>query len=153
VPALVLRTLNRGPTRAEPGSGQNHDRGTNRRRSRSAQLAGIAEGKSTWLAAGALAALFLVTPVWVRYGGSASAALPPTPANPAAVLENGQKIAFAAGDLEVGDGLLCESGGLRVGAWVPSPRHTTSAHLTGSNWTASIRVRSRGDGSVIASCS
>jgi len=97
--------------------------------------------------------VFLATPAWVRYGGSASAALPPTPANPAVVLENGQKIAFAAGDLAVGDGVLCESGGLRVGAWVPRPRHTTSAQLVGSNWTASISVRARDDGSVIASCS
>lgn len=116
-------------------------------------MAGSAEGRSAWLVAGVLAAVFTAVPLWAAFGGAAAAPLPPTPANPAVVLENGEKIAFAPGDLAVGDGLLCESGGLRVGAWVPKPRHTTHAQLVGSNWTASIRVRARVDGSVIVHCS
>ena len=47
------------------------------------------------------------------------------PANPVVVLEGGQKIAFAAGDLTPGAGLLCENQGVRVGAWVPKPGHTS----------------------------
>lgn len=77
------------------------------------------------------------------------------PANPVAVLEGGQKIAFAAGDLVAGDGLLCESRGVRVGAWVPRPGTTTHSQLVAadSSWKASIRVRTRADGAVIVRCS
>lgn len=117
------------------------------------RLAGSAEGRSAWLVAGALAAVFVVVPLWAVFGGAAAAPLPPTPANPAAVLESRGKIAFAPGDLAVGDGLVCESSGLRVGAWVPELRHTTHAQVVGSNWTASIRIHTRDDGSVIVHCS
>ena len=103
--------------------------------------------------AGVLAAVFLAVPFWAVLGGAAAAPLPPTPANPVAVLEKPGKVAFAPGDLAVGDGLVCESSGLRVGAWVPKPRHTTHAQIVGSNWSASIRVRTRDDGSVIVHCS
>ena len=71
------------------------------------------------------------------------------------VLEEGQKIAFAAGDLAVGDGLLCESRGLRVGAWVPRPGRTTHAQVVAGDgsWAASIRIYARDDGAVIVRCS
>ena len=102
-----------------------------------------------------MAAAFAATPLWIRFGGTPPAPLPPTPENPVAVLQEGQKIAFAAGDLAVGDGLLCESRGLRVGAWVPRPGITTHSRVVAadSNWTASIRIRAREDGSVIVRCS
>lgn len=114
-----------------------------------------AEGKTAWLAIGLVAAVFAAPPLWIRFGGTAPGPLPPTPANPVAVLEGGEKIAFASGDLVAGDGLLCESRGLRVGGWVPKPGHTTRSRVVAadSSWTASIRIRSRADGAVIVRCS
>lgn len=70
-----------------------------------------------------------------------------------AVLESGQKIAFASGDLVTGDGLLCENQGVRVGGWVPRPGRTSYSQFVGSEWTASIRIRMRADGAVIVHCS
>lgn len=68
------------------------------------------------------------------------------------MLEGGQKIAFAADDLTAGDGLLCQSQGLNVGAWVPKPGHSTRAQVVGPLYTASIRIHTREDGVVIAPC-
>jgi hypothetical protein len=104
---------------------------------------------------GLLVLVFLAVPLWTMFGGAAPAALRPTPAKPVATLEAGQKIAFAPGDLVVGDGLICESRGLSVGAWVPRPGHTTRSQQVNANatWTASIVIRTRSDGSVIARCS
>ena len=110
------------------------------------------EGAPAWLLVCLLTAAFAFLPLWIRFGGSPTDVLPPVPADPVAVLEQGQKIAFAAGDLEQGDGLLCESGGLRVGAWVPKRGVTSHASVTGPNWIASIRIHSRTDGVVIARC-
>ena len=110
------------------------------------------EGAPAWLLVCLIAAGFAFLPLWIRFGGSSPGALPPVPADPVAVLEEGQKIAFAAGDLVQGDGLLCESGGLRVGAWVPKRGVTSHSSVSGPNWTASIRVHSRIDGVVIARC-
>ena len=112
-----------------------------------------AERRTVWPAVGLIALAFAVPPLWIRYGGSAPGRLPPTPADPVAVLEGGQKIAFAAGDLVTGDGLLCENQGVRVGAWVPRPGHTTHSQVVGSEWSASIRIHTRGDGAVIVHCS
>jgi hypothetical protein len=114
-----------------------------------------AEGRTTWLLVGLIALVFAVVPLWTLFGGAAPRPLPPTPADPVATLEAGQKIAFASGDLAVGDGLMCESGGLRVGAWVPKPGHTTRSRLANANatWTASIQIHTRNDGSVIVRCS
>jgi len=112
-----------------------------------------AERKTAWLGIGLIALVVALPPLWIRYGGSSPGPLPPIPANPAAVLESGQKIAFAAGDLTTGAGLLCENQGVRVGAWVPRPGHTTHARFVGSEWTASIRIRTRTDGAVIVHCS
>jgi len=112
-----------------------------------------AERRTVWLPVSLIALVFAVPPLWIRYGGSAPGRLPPTPADPVAVLEEGQKIAFAAGDLVTGDGLLCENQEVRVGAWVPEPDHTTHAQLVGSEWTASIRIHTRSDGAVIVHCS
>ena len=112
-----------------------------------------AESRTAWPAIGLLALAFAFVPLWIRYGGSTPGPLPPIPANPAAVLESGQKIAFAAGDLSTGSGLLCENRGVRVGAWVPKPGHTTTSQFVGSEWTASIRIHARTDGAVIVRCS
>jgi hypothetical protein len=110
------------------------------------------EGAPAWLLVCLITAAFAFLPTWIRFGGASPGALPPIPADPVAVLEEGQKIAFAAGDLEQGDGLLCESGGLRVGAWVPKRGVTSHSTVSGPNWTASIRIHSRADGVVIARC-
>jgi len=114
-----------------------------------------AEGRITWLLTGLLLLVFLAVPLWTMFGGTAPTALRPTPASPVATLEAGQKIAFAPGDLVAGDSLICESRGLSVGAYVPRPGHTTSAQQVNANatWTASIVIRTRNDGSVIARCS
>jgi hypothetical protein len=114
-----------------------------------------AEGKTTWLLVGLLVLVFLPVPLWTLFGGAALRPLQPTPAKPVATLEAGQKIAFAPGDLAVGDGLMCESGGLSVGAWVPKPGHTTRSRLVNANatWTASIQIHTRNDGAVIVRCS
>jgi hypothetical protein len=112
-----------------------------------------AERRTAWLGIGLIALVFAFVPLWVRFGGSSPGPLPPIPANPAAVLESGQKIAFAAGDLSTGSGLLCENRGVRVGAWVPRPGHTTTSQFVGSEWTASIRIHARTDGAVIVHCS
>jgi hypothetical protein len=111
------------------------------------------ERRNVWLPVGLIALAFAVTPLWIRYGGTASGPLPPMPANPLVVLQGGQKIAFAAGDLVAGDGLLCENKGVRVGAWVPKPGRTSRAQFVGSEWTASFRIHTRPDGAVIARCS
>jgi hypothetical protein len=116
---------------------------------------GRAEGRGTWLVVLVLALVFLVVPVWVRYGGSASGSLPATPANPVAILGAGQKIAFAHGDLAVGDGLVCQASGMVVGAAVPKPGHTKKTRLVNANdtATATITVQTKDDGVVIARCS
>jgi len=113
------------------------------------------EGKTTWLLVGLLMLVFFAVPLWTLLGSAARGPLQPTPAKPVATLEAGQKIAFAPGDLTVGDGLVCESGGLSVGAWVPNPGHTTRSRLVNPNatWTASIQIHTRDDGTVIARCS
>jgi len=111
------------------------------------------ERRSVWLPVGLIALAFAVAPLWIRYGGSAPGPLPPMPANPLVVLQGGQKIAFAPGDLVAGDGLLCENNGVRVGAWVPKPGRTSRAQFVGSEWTASFRIHTRPDGAVIARCS
>ena len=96
--------------------------------------------------------VFAAGPLWIRFGGRPAGKLPPTPANPVAILEGGEKIAWAAGDLVTGDGILCESQGLRIGGWVPKPGRTSHASWTGSDWTATIRIHARLNGVVIARC-
>lgn len=110
------------------------------------------EGKTGLLLVGLIALVFVALPLFIRYGGADPGPLAPIPEDPVAVLEGGQKVAFAAGDLTVGDGLLCQSQGLNVGAWVPKPGHTTRAHVVGPFYTASIQIRTRDDGVVIARC-
>jgi len=114
-----------------------------------------AEALTTWLPAGLLVLVFLAVPLWTLFGGTAPRTLRPTPAKPVATLEAGQKIAFASGDLVVGDGLICESGGMSVGAWVPNPGHTTHSRQVNADATrvATIVIRTRDDGTVIARCS
>ena len=118
-----------------------------------ARAAPRAERRNVWLPVGLIALVFAAPPLWVRYGGSSPGPLPPMPDNPAAVLQSGEKIAFAAGDLTPGAGLLCENKGVRVGAWVPKPGHTTRSQFVGSEWTASFRIHTRTEGAVIARCS
>ena len=114
-----------------------------------------AEGRTTWLLVGLLLVVFLAVPLWTLFGGTAPKTLQPTPAKPVATLEAGQKIAFAPGDLVVGDGLICESGGMTVGAWVPKPGHATHAQQVNADATkvATIGIRTKDDGTVIARCS
>jgi hypothetical protein len=110
------------------------------------------DGKAVWLLIGAAAFVFVALPLWIRFGGSTPPPLPPIPQSPVAVLSVGQKITFAAGDLAVGDGLLCENQGVLVGAYVPKPGHTARNRLVGSEGTASIEIHTRSDGVVIARC-
>ena len=110
------------------------------------------EGKSVWLLLGLLALLFAGVPLWIRYGGAEQGPLPYIPANPAAIVFGGQKIAFKAGDLSVGDSLLCENFGVLVGAKVPKPGHRLTAQFVGSEHTATITIRTLNDGVVIARC-
>ena len=111
------------------------------------------EGWPAWLLVGTVALAFLAVPLWIRYAGSPGRTLPSVPLHPAVVLQSGQRISFAAGDLVTGDGILCQSFGLQVGAWVPKRGVSTVQSLQGPAWTASIRVRMRPDGVVIARCS
>jgi hypothetical protein len=111
------------------------------------------EGKTVWLpVVGLLVLVFVAVPLWIRYWGAEQGPLPYIPANPAATIFGGQKIAFAAGDLAAGDSLLCENFGVLVGAKVPKPGHTTTAQFVGSEHTATIKIRVRDDGPVIARC-
>lgn len=110
------------------------------------------DGKAVWLLIAVPALVFVALPLWIRFGGSASAPLPPIPQSPAAVLSAGQKITFAAGDLAAGDGLLCENQGVLVGAYVPKPGRTASNQLVGSQATATIVIHAKLDGVVIARC-
>jgi hypothetical protein len=112
------------------------------------------EGRTTWLLVGLLLLVFLAVPLWTLYGGTAPKTLRPTPAKPVATLAAGQKIAFAAGDLVVGDGLICESEGMTVGAWVPQPGHATHARQVNADATkvATIEIRTKDNGAVIARC-
>ncbi len=110
------------------------------------------ERKIVLLAVGLLALVFVGVALWTRYGGTPGKPLPPMPENPVATLQSGEKIAFAAGDLAAGDGIVCETHGVRVGAWVPKPGHTTTEQFTASEWTSTISIRARYDGVVIARC-
>ncbi len=111
------------------------------------------EGKTVWLlVVGLLVLVFVAVPLWIRYWGAEQGSLPYIPENPAATIFGGQKIAFAAGDLAAGDSLLCENFGVLVGAKVPKPGHTTTAQFVGSEHTATIKIRARDDGAVIARC-
>jgi len=113
-----------------------------------------AEGRTTWLLVGLLLLVFLAVPLWTLFGGTAPKTLQPTPAKPVATLAAGQKIAFAPGDLVVGDGLICESGGMTVGAWVPERGHSTHSQQVNADATrvATIEIRTKDDGTVIARC-
>jgi hypothetical protein len=110
------------------------------------------DGKAVWLLIGVATLVFVALPLWIRFGGATPPPLPPIPQSPAAVLSAGQKITFAAGDLAVGDGLLCENQGVLVGAYVPKPGHTARSQLVGSQQTATIEIHTRSDGVVIARC-
>jgi hypothetical protein len=110
------------------------------------------EGKTLLLVGVGLLVLFFVgVPLWI-VGGAKQGPLPYIPENPAAIVFGGQKRAFKAGDLAVGDSLLCENFGVLVGARVPKPGHTTTAQFVGSEHTATIKIRVRNDGVVIARC-
>ena len=111
------------------------------------------EGWPAWLLVGAVALTFLAVPLWIRFAGSPDTTLPTVPLHPAVVLQSGQRISFAPGDLVTGDGILCQSFGLQIGAWVPKPGLSTTAALPGPAWTASVHVRTKPDGVVIARCS
>ena len=111
------------------------------------------EGKWVLLVIGVLASVFVVVPLWVRYGGSNAGPLPLIPDNPTATIGGGQRVVFAAGDLAAGDSLLCESEGVLVGGVVPNPGHTTSASFVGTGHTTTIQIRVRDDGVVFARCS
>jgi hypothetical protein len=111
------------------------------------------EGKAvSFVAVGLMVLVFVAVPLWIRYGGSKVGALPFIPESPLATLGGGEKIAFAARDLAVGDALLCDTHGVLVGARVPEPGHTTRAQFVGTNYTATISVHVRDDGVVIARC-
>ncbi|HUO71256.1 MAG TPA: hypothetical protein VMU39_10800 [Solirubrobacteraceae bacterium] len=105
-----------------------------------------------WLLVALTVLAFLAVPIWSQLD-PASKPLPPVPENPAAIIFNFQKIAFAAGDLRTGEGIVCESHGLRIGVWVPKPGHQTHTGLTGSVGTAAMTVKTRRNGVVIARCS
>jgi hypothetical protein len=110
------------------------------------------EGKTLLLVVvGLLVVFFVGVPLWIVRGAK-QGPLPYIPANPAAIVFGGQKIAFKAGDLAVGDSLLCENFGVLVGAKVPKPGHTTHAQFVGSEHTATIKIHMRDDGVVIARC-
>jgi hypothetical protein len=111
------------------------------------------EGWPAWLLVGVVALVFLLVPLWIRYAGHATMTLPSVPLHPAVVLQGGERISFAPGDLATGDGILCQSFGLQVGAWVPKPGLSTASSLAGPASTASIHVRTRPNGVVIARCS
>lgn len=111
------------------------------------------EGKTVLLVVGLLVLVFVGVPLWIGYGGAKQGPLPYIPDNPASTIFGGQKIAFKAGDLAVGDSLLCEHFGVLVGARVPKPAHTTHAQFVGSEHAGSIKIHMRGDGVVIARCS
>jgi len=105
-----------------------------------------------WLLVALTVVVFLALPAWIRLDRPSSR-LPPVPADPSALIFNFQRYAFAAGDLRAGDGIVCESHGLRIGVWVPKPGRRTETALTGSVGTAAMTVRTRRDGVVVASCS
>src|ERR1022692_1461754 len=99
------------------------------------------EGKTvSLLAVGLIVLVFVVVPLWIRYGGSKVGPLPFIPENPVATLGGGEKIAFAAGDLAVGDALMCDTHGVLVGAKVPKAGRTTRAQFVGTDYTASISI-------------
>jgi hypothetical protein len=110
------------------------------------------EGKFGWLLVGLIALAFVALPLWVRFGGTNPGPLPAVPGDPVAVLLDGQRMTFAAGDLEVGSGLLCQSHGVNLGAWVPKPGHTTHEQYAGPDWTSEIQIRTRNNGVVIVRC-
>ncbi len=110
------------------------------------------EGKFVWLLVGLLVLVFVGVPLWIRYGGSKQGPLPYIPQNPRVAMGSGQKFSFAAGDLAVGDSMLCSNHGVLVGARVPKPGHTTVAQFVGSEWTATIKIHVRRHGVVIARC-
>ena len=110
------------------------------------------EGKVWLLAVGLLLLVFAAVPLWIGYGAAEQGPLPYIPSNPAVSFGSGQKIAFAAGDLAVGDGVLCENHGVLVGALVPKAGHTVVAQFVGSEWTATVKIHVRADGVVIARC-
>ena len=110
------------------------------------------DGRAVWLLIGVAALVFVSLPLWIRFGGSTPPPLPPIPQSPVAVLSAGQKITFAAGDLAVGDALLCENQGVLVGGYVPKPGHTARNQLVASEGTATISIHTRPDGVVIARC-
>ena len=91
-------------------------------------------------------------PLWIRYGGAEQGPLPYIPENPAAISSAARRSRLRPETSPSGDSLLCENFGVLVGAKVPKPGHTTTAQFVGSEHTATIKIRVRDDGVVIARC-
>jgi hypothetical protein len=92
-----------------------------------------------------VAALAIAAAIVGVGAASGSAVTPPS-------LKGGQRVVFRAGALSVGRAVVCTSHGVRVVARVP---HRGSGAVTigdGMKGSATLRLTTRADGSVVASC-
>jgi hypothetical protein len=67
-------------------------------------------------------------------------------------LKGGQRVVFRAGVLGVGRGVVCTSHGIRVVARVPHRGKGVVTIGDGMKGSATLRLTTRSDGSVVASC-
>jgi hypothetical protein len=113
-----------------------------------------AEGRSTWLAVAAIAAVFLVFALWVVFAGSSPGKVAGSfTADAAQTLEAGQRRRFAPAAMATGTVVACISDGLRVKAYVPPPGRSVKTHVDAAyGGGATIRVRTLSGGSVVVSC-
>ena len=103
----------------------------------------------SWLPVGVLVALLLAFNLFVVLPNRRPALTVSLPEDPVAVLTQQRRVVYAAGALRTGDAIWCDDHGVQVGARVGRPG-TTSTASAGS--AATISIRARADGSVVASC-
>ena len=67
-------------------------------------------------------------------------------------LKAGQRVVFKRGTIRIGALITCRSHGLQVGAHVLKRGQSVSGTADGVHGGATIRITTRADGSVVATC-
>jgi hypothetical protein len=92
-----------------------------------------------------LAALVVAATTAGAGAASGSTVAPPS-------LKGGQRVVFRAGVLSVGRTVACASHGIRVAARVPHRGKGVVTIGDGTKGSATLRLTTRADGSVVANC-
>ena len=101
-----------------------------------------AEGRSSWIAVGAIVLLTLLAPMWIAFGGTSPGVIEgSTLGSPIVILPRGEQKTFAPGRMDEGSVLACQASGLTVSAAVPAAGRSVAVHqdpVTGFGVTTRI---------------